>query len=401
MSKTLRTIFSISIIFSFFTIFQSCIQNQKAKDLDIKPIEWAEKMANSVITSYDSLINYNDPDKIKWQYDVAMLGQAIDKLGYIDQKYSKYLEDYIQYFVEEDGSVKNYKMSDYNLDHINPAKNLFTLYKRTGEEKYLIAIHNFIKQLENQPKTKSGGFWHKKRYPYQMWLDGIYMSSPFMAQYAKEFNKPEWFDTVAFQIILIYKMTVDESTELLYHAWDESKEQKWCDPVTGKSKQFWSRAMGWYAMAIVDVLDYFPENHPKRNELITILNNISEALLKVRDPETGLWYQVLDAGGKEGNYIEASGSSMFTYTFAKGFKKGYLPSKFYETALYAFDAIIEEFIRLDNSGLITVKGICGSAGLGGDPYRDGSYEYYINEKKVDNDPKGVAPFILAAIELKN
>jgi unsaturated rhamnogalacturonyl hydrolase len=360
---------------------------------------WSVRMANSVMTRSDSLIHYLNPAEIKWQYDVAFLGQAIDKLGDIDPRYSKYMEDYVDYFVREDGSVIDYKIEEYNLDRINPAKNIITVYKRTGNPSYRTALDQFITQMETHPKTKAGGYWHKKIYPWQMWLDGIYMASPFLAQYAKEFNAPKWFDVVALQIELIYTKTLDSNTGLLVHAWDESHKQKWCDPETGKSNYPWSRAMGWYTMAIVDVLDYLPEDHPERDSLITMLQRTCEALLKVRDIKTGLWYQVLNQGSREGNYIEGSGSAMYTYVFAKGANKGYLNKKYLAIANDAFDDIVKELIKVDKDGLVTMHNICGGCGLGGNPYRDGSYAYYINEKRVDNDPKGVAPFILAAIEL--
>lgn len=360
---------------------------------------WSIRMANSVMARSDSLIYYLNPASVKWQYDVAFLGQAIDKLGDLDPRYSGYMEDYVDYFVHEDGSVYDYHVEEYNLDRINPAKNIITVYKRTGDPVYRTALDQFLVQMESHPKTKTGGYWHKKIYPWQMWLDGIYMACPFLAQYAKEFNDPKWFDVVAYQIELIYGKTLDSSSGLLFHAWDESREQRWCDPETGKSKYPWSRAMGWYTMAIADVLDFLPEDHPERDSLISILQNTCEALLKVRDPKTGLWFQVLNQGGREGNYIEGSGSAMYTYVFAKGAHKGYLGSKFLDIATEAFDDLVKELVTVDENGLVTMHNICGGCGLGGNPYRDGSYEYYINEKRVDNDPKGVAPFILAAIEL--
>lgn len=373
--------------------------SQKAADKESSDAKWSVRMAESVMKRADSLIHYHSSGKPKWSYDVAFLGQAIDKLGNIDPKYSKFMEDYIEYFVNEDGTVIDYNPREYNLDRINPAKNIITLYKRTGNPVYRKAIDRFVGQLETHPKTLAGGYWHKKIYPWQMWLDGIYMASPFLAQYAKEFNSPAWFDTVTHQIKLIYSKTLDPSTGLLLHAWDESRTQRWCDPETGKSHYPWSRAMGWYTMAIVDVLNFLPEDHPDRDSIITILRNTCEALLKVRDPRTGLWYQVLNHGGREGNYIEGSGSAMFTYVFAKGAKKGYLDKKYLEIASESFESIVKELITVDENGLLTMHNICGGCGLGGNPYRDGSYEYYITEKRVDNDPKGVAPFIIAAIEL--
>jgi unsaturated rhamnogalacturonyl hydrolase len=183
------------------------------------------------------------------------------------------------------------------------------------------------------------------------------------------------------------------------HAWDESRQQKWCDPVIGKSHYPWSRATGWYTMAIIDILDCLPEDHPDRDELINILKNTCDALLKVQDPVTGLWFQVLNQVKREGNYPEASGSAMFTYVFARGAHEGYLDKKYLDIAEKAFDSLVNELITVGPDGLVTIRNICGGCGLGGNPYRDGSFEYYVNEKRVDNDPKGVAPFILAALEL--
>ena len=232
-----------------------------------------------------------------------------------------------------------------------------------------------------------------------MWLDGIFMASTYMAQYAKEFNSPEWFDVATAQTKMIYKNTLDPATGLLMHAWDESRRQKWCDPATGQSHYPWSRAMGWYTMAILDILDYLPANHPDRQELITILQKTCEALVKVRDPKSGIWYQVLNQGGREGNYLEGSGSAMYIYVFAKGARLGYLDTKYRTIASNAFDGFIKELVTVDDKGMVTIHNICGGCGLGGNPYRDGTYEYYVNEKRFDNDTKGVAPFILAAIEL--
>jgi unsaturated rhamnogalacturonyl hydrolase len=373
----------------------TCI-GQKTTGNDLK---WSVKMANSVMSRADSLIHHLGVTNPKWAYDVAFLGMAIDKLGKVDPKYSRYMEDWVKYFVKKDGSVFDYRPDEYNLDRIYPANNLLTLYQRKENSTYRIALDRFVKQMETHPKTNSGGYWHKKIYPWQMWLDGIFMSSPYLARYAKEFSQPDWFNIVTFQTKHIYSKTVDEKTGLLVHAWDESRQQKWCDPATGKSHYPWSRSMGWYTMAILDILDYLPQNHPDRDSLIIILKKTCDALLKISDPETGLYYQVLDQGKREGNYLEGSGSSMFTYVFAKGAHKGYLDKKFLAIANKNFDNIIKEFIRIDKDGLISMINICAVGGLGGNPYRDGSYEYYINERRQENDPKGVAPFILAALEL--
>jgi unsaturated rhamnogalacturonyl hydrolase len=390
----MRKLLNMLLVTAFISVSSvGCGQNKSY----IKE-KWSVRMANMVLSTSDSLIHYTGGSP-KWAYDVAFLGLAIDKLGNVDLKYSKYLDNWVNYFVHPDGSVTDYTIIEYNLDRICPARDILAVYKRNPDPKYKIALDNFIEQLKTHPKTESGGYWHKKIYPYQMWLDGIYMGSPYMAAYAKEFNAPHWFDVAAFQTKLIYKKTLDPSTGLLMHAWDESRTQKWCDPSTGQSHYPWSRAMGWYTMAILDILDYLPADHPDRRELINILQSTCDALLKVRDPKSGLWYQVLNQGGREGNYLEGSGSAMYTYVFAKGARLGYLDKKYRKIANNSFDCILKELITVDTKGHITMHNICGGCGLGGNPYRDGSYEYYIGEKRVDNDTKGVAPFILAAIEL--
>jgi len=372
--------------------------SQKQKSAKVPAEKWSVKMANTVMSRADSLIHYVE-GRPKWAYDVAFLGMAIDRLGNIDPKYSKYMEDWVNYFVHPDGSVTDYSLKEYNLDRIFPGRNVLAVYKRHNDQKYKIALDNFIEQLKTHPKTNSGGYWHKNIYQWQMWLDGIFMGSTYMVQYAKEFNVPEWYDVATNQTKMIYEKTLDPATGLLMHAWDESRKQKWCDPATGQSHYPWSRAMGWYAMAILDILDYLPAGHADRDDLIQILRKTCDALLKVRDPKSGIWFQVLNQGGREGNYLEGSGSGMYIYVFAKGARLGYLDKKYRDIANDAFDDFLQELVTVDEKGLVTIHNICGGCGLGGNPYRDGSYEYYINEKRFDNDTKGVAPFILAAIEL--
>jgi unsaturated rhamnogalacturonyl hydrolase len=234
-----------------------------------------------------------------------------------------------------------------------------------------------------------------------MWLDGLYMAAPFYAQYAQEFNEPEDFDDIANWLITMEKVSRDPKTGLLYHGWDERHEQKWADKKTGLSSNFWGRGMGWYGMALVDVLDYFPQNHPQRNSIIAITQRMAEAIVKVQDKQTGVWYQVLDQGGKEGNYAEGSVSCMFTYFLLKAGKMGYIDSTYHETAKFAYSGILNNLIKIQDNGCVIITPVCAVAGLGGDPYRDGSYEYYINEKQRDNDPKAVGPFIMASILYEN
>ncbi|MDP3682289.1 MAG: glycoside hydrolase family 88 protein, partial [Ignavibacteria bacterium] len=223
---------------------------------------------------------------------------------------------------------------------------------------------------------------------------------PFYAKYASLFDERESFDDIFNQFSFIERHTRDSSSGLFFHAWNETKDQRWADTLTGTSPNFWGRAIGWYCMALVDVLDYFPEDHPKRNSLIFILKNLSESLMRYRDSKTKLWYQVVDKGNREGNYFEASGSLMFTYAFAKGANKGYLDKKYLAFAKESFNGAVENLVTVDDKGILYLNNVCAGAGLGGKPYRDGSYDYYINEKIRTNDFKGYGSFILSAIELE-
>jgi unsaturated rhamnogalacturonyl hydrolase len=274
------------------------------------------------------------------------------------------------------------------------------LYRVTGKEKYWKAATSLRDQLRTHPRTSQGGFWHKNIYTSQMWLDGLYMGQPFYAEYATLAHEDTAFNDIIKQFILMERNSRDYKTGLLYHGWDESKQQKWANKETGTSPNFWGRAIGWYAMALVDVLDYVPADHPQRRELIAILNRLSTAVLKVQDKKNGLWYQVLDKGAQKGNYVEASASSMFVYALAKGIRKGYLPASVSKPVKKAYDGIVKEFIETDANGQTNLKGTVSVSGLGGNPYRDGSFEYYISEPVIVNDPKGMGAFILASNEME-
>lgn len=380
-----------------FVVLVTACSPQKKESTTQQP-EWAIRFADAVMHRSDSLIYYLR-EKPKYEYDYAFLGDAIYALRKYDPKYGKYMKDYIDYFLHDDGTIDGHKLSDYNIDRVRPGNNMISLYEDYGDQKYKLGIETLVGQMDGQPRTNSGGFWHKKIYPYQMWLDGLYMAEPFLVRYAALFNQPRWFDEAAFQLQEVYKHTLDPETGLVYHAWDESKQERWCNPETGQSKHFWSRGTGWYMMALVDVLEYLPEDHPERDNLIKILDDLSAALMEVQDPEKGLWYQVLDMGGREGNYLEASGSAMFIYAFAKGAKMEVLDQRYNEIASTAFDNLIKYLVTEGDDGYPNLQNTVGGCGLGGNPYREADYDYYITETIVENDTKGVAPVILAAIEL--
>ena len=364
----------------------------------LSPVEIA---SNFLMLHPDSIIYPEEDKSRKWNYEQGLIMEAFYRLFDVTHKneYSDYIRKNLDYYVNADGKIKTYKIEDLNLDNISPGRVLLNIYNITKNEKYKKAADILREQLKKQQRTKEGGFWHKKIYPDQMWLDGLFMAEPFYAEYASLYDEKDSFNDIANQFLLIEKHCRDKKTGLYYHGWDESKSQKWADPETGTSPCFWGRAIGWYLMALVDVLDYFPQNHPQRNELLRIFRELSSSLINYRDPKLNLWYQVVDKGKEEGNYIETSGSLMFIYAFAKGSNKGYLTGNYYKIAEESFKSLQNNFITNKN-GLLSLTNICAGAGLGGSPYRDGSYNYYIHELKRINDFKGYGPLLLASIELE-
>ena len=340
--------------------------------------------------------------KLKWDYCNGLELQAIFEVWNKtkQQKYLVYAKSYADTIINAKGEIFGYKPTEYNIDRLNPGKLLFQLNAVNPTEKYELAIKILRNQMLTHPRTSEGGFWHKKIYPNQMWLDGLYMASPFLAEYGLKMNEPQLFDEVAKQIILVAKHTYDPKSGLYYHGWDESREQRWANPQTGTSPHFWSRSIGWYMMAMVDALDFLPQNHPQRPEIIKILNDLSNTLYKFRDKKTGMWYQITDVGDRNGNYIESTGSAMFIYTWVKAAQKGYLPKAYLCKGEKAYNQFVKQFVVENPDGTISIKDACSVAGLGGNPfYRDGSFKYYISEPKRDNDPKVVGPFIMLSVLL--
>ena len=350
----------------------------------------------------DSLIAGRPILSRRWHYEPGVALLALSRLWAHmgKQRFYDFVAQNLNEFILPGGRIRTYRLEDYNLDQINEGKLLFFLFEITREERYKQAAFLLREQLRSHPRTNAGGFWHKRIYPHQMWLDGIYMACPFYAEFSKQFDEPEGFDDVARQIIIIEEHTRDPRTGLLYHAWDESKSQLWANPETGCSPHFWGRAVGWYAMALLDVLDHFPSDHPQRERLVAVFQTTAEAVVRAQDLDSGVWYQVLDQGGRPGNYLEASASCMFVYALAKGVRVGFLGPENLAAARRGYEGILVEFVTVDEQGLVNLDGICAVAGLGGKPYRDGSYEYYVGEKAIANEYKGVGPFIMASLELE-
>lgn len=337
----------------------------------------------------------------KWEYTHGLMAKAMLAVNEAtgEDRFLQYAQTFADQFVDSAGRIKTYKKELYNLDRINGGKFLWDLWHKTGIEKYRKAAVMLRAQLDEQPRTSEGGFWHKKVYPHQMWLDGLYMGAPFYAQSAHEMNTPENFDDVINQFVIVYSHTYDARTGLNFHGWDESRGQEWANKETGCSPHVWGRAMGWYTMALVDVLDYIPVDHPRREEILKLLQQVAEGVKNAQDPAAKLWYQVMDQPGREGNYHEATSSSMFVYALYKAVRMNYLPADPYlQVAREGYQAIVSRLIKEEEDGNISLTKCCAVAGLGGKPYRDGSYEYYIHETIRDNDPKGVGPFILASLE---
>lgn len=316
-----------------------------------------------------------------------------------DRKYYDYVAEWADTLINDKGEIYLYEMADYNLDFINSGKVLFDIYAETGDPKYKKAMDVLVRQLARQPRTHEGAFWHKLIYPFQVWLDGLYMASPFLARYGATFDRPDLIDDAVKQFLICARRTFDNRTGLYFHAYDESRNQRWSDPTTGHSPNFWGRSMGWWFMALVDVLDYIPEDHPRRADLITMVKGLAITLPEYQDKD-GLWYQVLDQIDREGNFPEASVTTQFMYAYAKAVNKGYIDSSYIAVAEKAYDGLRKKLLKKNDDKTWTLTRCCAVGGLGGSKYRDGSFNYYINERMRDNDAKATGPYIMGCIQLE-
>lgn len=317
-----------------------------------------------------------------------------------EEKYADFAERFIDYYVAEDGSIRGYSKEKYNLDDVNEGRVLFDLYKKTGKEKYKKAIFLLHEQLEKQPRTNTGNFWHKLIYPNQIWLDGLYMAQVFSVRFQKEFGGGDYSDAVS-QFKNVRRLMFDEEKKLYYHGCDCSKTAFWADKNTGCSKNFWLRAIGWFCISLIDNIDYLDDENAKK-ELCAIFSEAIDGIAQYADTETGMFWQVVDQGGRDGNYLETSGSSMIAYAMMKGARLGVIDGKYAAMGKKTFDGICEKYLSVNDSGELDLGGICLVAGLGPEDNRrrDGSYEYYVSEPVVNNDAKGVAPFVLCYTEVK-
>ena len=338
--------------------------------------------------------------KPHWNYIDGCMITALMEIAAIkgEKKYFEFSERFIDYYVGDDGSILGYNKEKYNLDDVNEGRVLFELYEKTGKEKYRLAIEKQREHLISQPRTATGNFWHKLIYPDQVWLDGVYMAQVFSAKYAKAFGNGDFSDVVM-QIKNIRKYMFDEDAGLYYHGFDCSRKAFWADKETGLSKNFWLRAIGWFTVAMIDIIEI--ADGEARCEISEIFRELMGGVLKYRDSESGMYYQVVNMQGKEGNYLETSGSSMIAYAMMKGARLGVLEESYRDLGKETFDGICKRYLGFDADGKLNLGGICLVAGLGpeNNTRRDGSYEYYISEPIVENDAKGVAPFVLCYTEI--
>ena len=319
-----------------------------------------------------------------------------------DEKYLKFADYYEDYRIKDDGTILGYDIKEWNLDNINGAKNLITLYELTKKEKYRKAAANVYEQIKEQPRTTEGNFWHKKIYPNQVWLDGLYMGLPFYMEYDATFNGGKNKDDIYTQFFNVERIMKNPSDGLYYHCYDSSKSAFWCDKNTGLCQNYWLRALGWFSMAMLDTLNHAPDKESENwNHLKAMFVNLQDSMLKIQD-ESGMWYQLPALPNVEGNYLETSGTAIFAYSLLKGLRTGILSDqKYKEAGIRAFEGICNKYLNTD-SGKLSLGGICLVAGLGPEKNRrrDGTVAYYLSEPVVEDDAKGVGPFILAYNEYK-
>ena len=361
-----------------------------------------------------SLVEHSSVDKTAWNIERVRQGKPAS-WNYIDgcmlvallemssltgdKRYSDFVESFVDSFIGTDGSIRTWQPEKQTLDDINEGRVLFPLYHKTGKGKYRLAAECLHEALLQQPRTFEGSYWHKAIYPHQVWLDGIYMAQVFAALYEKHFGTGCYADIIH-QIQTVRAHMFDERKRLYYHGYDASGCVFWADPETGLSKSFWLRAMGWFAAALADLAEILPAGE-ERQIIEKLLNEMMEGLLPYADPETGMFYQVVDKGGEEGNYLETSGSSMMAYTMLKGARLGVLPKEYAAQGLKTFDGIVKKYLSFHEDE-IELGGICLVAGLGpeNDHRRDGTYAYYLSEPVVKNDAKGVAPLVMCYTEVR-
>ncbi len=379
--------------------------SRAARELD--PIQVSTRLAESELARRGDSLSHGGWDGLtslpsSWNYTTGLLLQAMDDLSAAvgAPRFADYARRTIDSYLTADGTIRTYEAGEFNIDHINPGKMLLRLQSRHPDARYRAAIGALAAQLAEHPRTSEGAFWHKQRYPHQLWLDGVYMGMPFLAGVGVMEGDEHKVEEAVREFTIARSHLRDPRSGLYYHAWDEARKQSWADQQTGRSRYFWGRGLGWYAMALVDILDVIPPETPENTELrkplLAIVPELAESLVRHQDA-TGVWFQVLDMPDEPGNFREASASAMFTYFLAKALNEGYLPESFVPAAKKAYAGLVEEFVSVHADGSLHLTNVVEVGGLGYG--RDGSYRYYMSERVIDDDPKGVGPAIMAGIQI--
>ncbi len=395
--KFMNRVFILSCL---LLLFVQCKTNQNKEPL------YSVQLAESVMYNNPKAWMTDFQSKPKWGYVQGLVCQALLKVSeqYNEPKYFDYVKNtYVDMVVDSSGHINRYNKNSFKLDDINSGKLLFTLYSKTGDERYRILIDILRDQLKDQPRVEGGGFWHKKIYTNQMWLDGLYMGLPFYAHYATTYGNTDNLNDITSQLLLVQKNLKDDKTGLYYHGWDATKKVYWADPETGLSQNFWGRGVGWLYMAIVDVLDYIPKDHKDYQNLVLMYQDLTDAIIQFQQEETVVWYQVPNYPSREGNYLEATASCMFVFGMFKGIQNGILSDEYLDAAKKGYQGIFKNFVRKDQNGNLEITNCCAGAGLGpaDNPVRDGSYKYYIEEKIRSNDGKAIGPLIMTCLMVEN
>lgn len=379
MVKIIRVFLLLPTIFGLFSI---PIMGQQG-------VPFSQRMAESIMQRHPDYYGY-------WNYETGTVLRGFEEIWKYsgETTYYDYLQSTVDLVVQGDGTIQGFDKFEYNLDEVKEGSAILVVYDQTGEQRYRTAVDSVRSQLKTHPRNSEGGFYHKLIYPTEMWLDGLYMAEPFYCAYGVMVDDMTIYDDVALQLKLMEHHARDENTGLLYHGWDEDHSAYWADPVTGCSPVFWGRAMGWYAMALVDVLDFYPETHEERDSILLIFQRLASAIRDFQDPESYVWWQVVDSIDGNGNWKESSVSCMFVYALAKGVRMEYIDPSYLEVVKTGYGGVINEFITYNTNGTINLISTCEGTGVGG------SYNFYINRGRRTNDPKGVGPFVLASVEME-
>lgn len=377
----------------------------------MKPIEWGKQGCDAIMHKYAP---ENLPPEGALFYHQGVFLSGMQNIYQIapEEKYFQYIKDYVDSVIGHNGEVYgiDYEATEWKetslwgeslklqaltmLDSKQPVILLYDLYDITGDEKYKRAITTISESMYFWPVNNYGGYWHMMHQHHQMWMDGLYMAGPLSVMYSAEFGDERLRERAIRQAFIMDDYMKNEETGLYYHGWDPSKQAEWADKTTGLSAESWGRAVGWYAVAILDMLDYIPEEHPAVGRLKAIEADLLKSLAKYQDDKTGMWFEVLDKPEREDNWVETSCSCLFTYSYAKALRMGVIGKEFADVLEKAYNGIIN-ILYYDEEGYLVVDNVCVGCCI-----EDGTYQHYIEQKKSKNDLHGMGAFTLMCAEMQ-